>query len=423
MSIDRNTVEQIIAFLSSSDQTNDERMAEHARQYAQATEVVNTRLVQCQMFLNSGHRSQALRHAEMDPDINEQIKLLSLKGMVDVWQEAIGTYGWTRFHPIKSDIAESLNEAYSSEKEVEDLLSHYRELNLARAPLGERLPVLRQIASLDPTNPTWTADIEYLEKGLMKQLADRGHKALSAGDFGDVIELVEHHDAQDWQIPLDNSYKAFIQESVPKVYLEHSLPKLGRRMCELVKKKEFDEVGRLKADVEEKLATARTLLPEFQPDPETHQLIEAAFKAFDNWNLANRKRAFGHDLNILRSMLQGKHSEEQILEAKARAESHGFALPPTDIADVDACLHALKDNRILRTMAIVSLIVLVVALVIIAYMLFVRLTRQNSQEEENAASREHLVCQVEWQGHGTIRRQHDCIDEGSGAGPFYQPLV
>jgi len=393
MSINPFVLDEICAFLTSTDQTNDEQIGEHSKEYAKACESANERLERCELFLVSGHRTQAIRFAENEPSLKKVVERLRLKGMLDIWEEAIGTYGWTRFQPLKSDVLNLLEEAYDKENEIKDVLHEYRVSSLAKAPLSDRLLIVRQLSIMDSTNPIWPEDIDMLEKSLMGECENNGREALDSNNMDELFRLIQQHDEHNWVTEFPPSYVSFLRQVVPLVYQEFTIPKKVREFKKVLKNKDIDGLFRIRSEINELAAKAKTFDDDFSWKPEALDDFQRISDQLDKYENATKSQEFNHDLMILRSMLGGKHNKEQIEEAFATASRHGIPVPPLVQAEVEACISGMKDTKILTTIAITSLIFVVVVLAVLAVLMWEKLKGGGL----NATARKHLVREIRWQ--------------------------
>src|SRR5437870_5558580 len=128
----KRIIDDIRAFIYSSDQTRSEELDELARHYAQACRAANDRLNRCGDFLEKGLRTQAIGLAEAEPDLLDLLAVLNFPEL-DEWKDLAATYGLPTFQPLRLDVADGINQAYAQEKQVEKLLRRHRRLALAKA--------------------------------------------------------------------------------------------------------------------------------------------------------------------------------------------------------------------------------------------------------------------------------------------------
>lgn len=170
-------VEEIRSFLQAVDQTYSDQVRDLAARYAEACREVNQRLRRCEEFLQKGLRSEAIHLAQAEPILLDVVAILDFLEL-DTWREIVMAYSLPASPKLLLATAEALNEAYTIVQPLEHLLKKHRLLALSRAPLPERLGVLRQIVALDGGNPVWTDDIRAFEKVRVRQLEQEVEGAL-----------------------------------------------------------------------------------------------------------------------------------------------------------------------------------------------------------------------------------------------------
>lgn len=174
-------VDDVRSFLQAADQTNTERLRELASAYAAACQDANQRLRRCGEFLHRGLRGEAIQFAEVEPILLDLVAVLDFPERAQ-WDEVVNLYELPAPPPLRLDVAEALNRAFTEQAPLDHLLKQHRRLALARAPLPERLNILRRLAEVDPNNPVWRDDIAELEKARLRLLQQDVEKALRAKD-------------------------------------------------------------------------------------------------------------------------------------------------------------------------------------------------------------------------------------------------
>jgi hypothetical protein len=162
--------DEVRSFVRGGDQTFREPLRQLAADYAAACREVNDRLRRCEDFLRQGLRSEAVHFAQAEPPLLDCLAALDFPELPR-WTEASLAYGLPAPPPLLSDTAEALNAAYAAEQALAPLLRTHRRLALARAPLGERLGVLRQLEEADRGSPVWQDEVLSLEAARLRQLA------------------------------------------------------------------------------------------------------------------------------------------------------------------------------------------------------------------------------------------------------------
>src|SRR5580704_16323772 len=129
-----NAIAIIRSCVGSMDLTLTNELREAAEVYADACRQVNERLARCEQLLRQGLRAEAIRQAEIDPDLLEIVGELDFDGR-DQWEERLTLNDVQAPPAINLKALELLNRAYADEAPLAELLKHYRLQALGRAPL------------------------------------------------------------------------------------------------------------------------------------------------------------------------------------------------------------------------------------------------------------------------------------------------
>jgi len=178
-------VEELRAFLQSTDQTLTDPLKELAKEYAKSCQAVNERLRRCEDYLQKGLRSEAVHYAQAEPPLLEQVAVLDFPERAQ-YEELAALYGLPAPVKLQLETAEALNRAYAEEQPLDSLLRRHRLLALGRAPLVSRLGILRKILELDAANPVWEEDIAGFEKQRFREIQAAVDQGLARND-GSVL--------------------------------------------------------------------------------------------------------------------------------------------------------------------------------------------------------------------------------------------
>ena len=209
-------------------QTVTEEVSHMAADYAALCEQANERLRKCSGFLQQGLRSEAIHLAEEQPNLLELISQLDLPDP-QAWAEFCQNNGLPVPPPLQLERAAQLNEAYSQEQPLEHLFSRHRLLALSRAPVRERLDVMRKIATLDAGNSNWEKDIRIFEKARLKELPSAFYNAAKNHDTRAIAGLNDELNQQQWYEPAPADLASAVAEAHARVQrgaLEAELKKL-----------------------------------------------------------------------------------------------------------------------------------------------------------------------------------------------------
>src|SRR5262245_31832678 len=92
-----------------------EAVGEAFRDYEEAIRETNERLHACDELLRDGHRAQALKACEQEPDLLQVTSLLDFPER-PLWHGLLVEAGYSAPPPVLWDDASDLNEAYNLEK-------------------------------------------------------------------------------------------------------------------------------------------------------------------------------------------------------------------------------------------------------------------------------------------------------------------
>ncbi|HEX4054693.1 MAG TPA: hypothetical protein VHX86_10550 [Tepidisphaeraceae bacterium] len=284
-------VDRLVTILSSSKTVGAEEVEECANAYANLCYEANDRLRICDDSLRRGLRSDAIQVAETEPNLLDLVVALDFPELPQ-WREACTLTNFREAPPLLMEVAAALNEVYAAEQGVSNLLAHHRLMALARAPLTQRLRLMRRIADLDPTSSFWEDDIQVFERKRLEQITTQFHNAVRVSDSNTISQLRDEINAPGWrtQVPrnllksLDNAF-AHLAAASGLAEACRLLPKLNDAYSGMA----HQECKTLLAQILAIMAAARVTLPpdlQEQVDPirdwvlEQDQLLEhqAAFR-------------------------------------------------------------------------------------------------------------------------------------------------
>ncbi len=184
-------------YLAAEDQTRTEDLDRMAIAFAELAKLTNQRLRQCDVLLQKGLRGEALQLAEQEPKVLELAQLVSSFDRSH-WDELVSLYSLPRPEPLLSTAAENLGNAYWKQEPLTKLLSLHRLLAIGRAPLSDRLSVLRRLQAADTANPIWEQDVRDFEKA---RLAELDQDVKQARDIARLQELQSEIQNEEWSTP------------------------------------------------------------------------------------------------------------------------------------------------------------------------------------------------------------------------------
>ena len=146
---------------------------------------VGERLLKCQGLLRRGLRDEAIGYALEEPDLKVVASLLNLrrfgKDVYQDWMDASRAYGIVPLQPVPD--MRVLVDAEGEVAEIRPLLDRWRRLNIERAPLCDRISVLRELRGRDATNPVWFETLKQHEEFRLMQIK----AALRNGGVGEAM--------------------------------------------------------------------------------------------------------------------------------------------------------------------------------------------------------------------------------------------
>jgi hypothetical protein len=180
-------VEEIRKALASEGQMDVGVLRGLAEAYNAACTDVANRANTCQGFVSEGLRAEAEREAKKVPDLRaefETVCFIELPAWYTVCEKLeLST------PPLldTTEIGDIIKDVYSKSPTVDRLLGTHRKMARGRAPLVERLRVMRHLRTERPGDGFWEADIRTFEKARMDELVREIERAAELGDL-DALE-------------------------------------------------------------------------------------------------------------------------------------------------------------------------------------------------------------------------------------------
>lgn len=199
MSDPHRIVDEIRACLQASDQSYKERHRDLALEYAEACVEANRRLAQCAQLIKQGLRPEAIHLAEAAPNLLEALAELDFAERAG-WLDLVALYSLPSPPDLDLATAEHLNVAYAEYDPLRNLLKKHRRMALGRAPLRDRLGVLRDLARLDATNPIWGEDVQAYERARFKQVQAEAVDAVRRSDTKAIDALEQELTGEPWSL-------------------------------------------------------------------------------------------------------------------------------------------------------------------------------------------------------------------------------
>ena len=308
-----------------------------------------------------------------DPPLQKIVRQLSLDGLADHWDSITSQYQLPPFQRLRADVLYDIEAAFVQDNAVEHLLAKFREMNLAQVSLRNRLKVLRELAIRDPTNPYWLEDIHTFERALMMELTQRAKRAIEQNDIDELESVIEQHDQIEWISELTSSYRILLKQIVPIIYSRRRIPKLTVKLETAIENESLGHVRTLLSRLKEHIHRAMLYDASFELSPDVESLKQRAEQLLAEAQNREKREQFERDVKLLQVKLDGRFSDEQIHQARQRAESHGLPLPGKVRAQFDAYFSNRRDTEILKKIAFHSVVALAIVLFALGILLTVRL--------------------------------------------------
>ncbi len=140
-----------------------------AQEFTQLCIGAQKRLDQCVGLLARGLRTEAIYAAEAAPNLIDLIGKLDFPDAV-AWREYVARIPLPVPPPFDVNALQTLDAEWGRHADVEPLVARYRTLCVRRAPVADRITVLRQVRSADGGNPNWGKDLAALETVRFKEI-------------------------------------------------------------------------------------------------------------------------------------------------------------------------------------------------------------------------------------------------------------
>lgn len=201
-----------------------------AEDYAKACRDMIGRLKTCISYLRSGNMSEAVRLADVEPNLFDIYNLLDFPEREE-WTGVLESFGYKLPPPFPKELAQQLNDAYCRSASLEPLQKRYRVMAVERAPLAERLKVLRSIAAADPINPSWHKDLAAFEEERLKELGHDVDRAVAENNYVEMRNL-QKEISQNWTVPVP----AHIRDKLNATLRGIRFQSLNRQLEQLVER-------------------------------------------------------------------------------------------------------------------------------------------------------------------------------------------
>jgi hypothetical protein len=199
------------------------------REYHDVVVYMNERLFEAHGRLVQGHRDDALRSIEAEPNVLDCLRELdAVDAKLDAWADTFDILEIPRPLRLLIELAEDLGREYDVQHQLATEMRTHRLLALAGGSLESRVSTLRRLIRLDPDNKFWVQDLTEYEKhcqsGMKRELAtlDRGlANGVTPAVAARVDQLCTRLSDAEWQEPVDAAIVRQAQAVRTKVRCQH----------------------------------------------------------------------------------------------------------------------------------------------------------------------------------------------------------
>ena len=228
-------------YVESKEKTPSASVREAAEDYVKACEGINNELIRLEELLNKNLRSEAIQYANIEPRIEDQVASLDFSGRGDF--EMIAPFQDLPTAPLlKIDVIGNLQSAYAEYQVLAHQYRNLRKLVLQRAPIADRLLVMREIAMVDRINAVLIEDVGVIEKQIQVELLKRIRKAEKNDDINGMFAANEEFKSQNWINPPDPKIIEEIDKIIKKfrsAYISRQLNALSNQGMSYVRASDF----------------------------------------------------------------------------------------------------------------------------------------------------------------------------------------
>lgn len=391
-----------------------------AEQYARVCDRANERLRQCEQYLGSGMRTEAIHLAETPPPILEVAAILDFHG-VEAWRKICQSNERTPVPSlIAAEVVSWLNQAYVQENPLTEVLSEYKRVTLRGGTLPQRIRLLRRLVRLDADSAShWQEDLRGFEQARFGQLAEEVDRAIRADDLQALESLHREVNSPNWHTKPDRRLVTEVERQLQRARVQVAQAN-GKEIAQEV----WEAYGALDyALTESALQQWQALIEEgfFLPPPD----LAASMEEVQEWfGIEQKKRTeeqeFKGALTALAAALDKGLSRAELQRHLYAVTKHGREIPRallrrTQLAIEDAQMAEKRTRNLI--IAAGSALVLVVAVVTL---LLVRSGILQRRRNEWGLRIEQAVEQLDYQGAEKLLSDLDKQSPGIAREPTFK---
>lgn len=357
-----------------------DELRQAAAEYAQLCTQANERLRRCTTLLQQGLRSEALQLSNEEPNLLDLVAALDLPD-ASVWADICQQFDLPLPPPLQLDRAALINDAVNGAPSLEELLTRHRHLALERAPIRERLAVMRQVAQIDGTSSFWDKDIRAAERARIKEMRLECQAAVRDNDAAGISELAGEVEKGDWREPIPPDLQKAVGDAfgmMMKSEVEGKLHGILQRLHSAFAAKNYDECRDL-------VQQSKQILEATGVDHVSTPIVNQ-FQPVTQWlqkegELRARNQAFISACGNFQAMLDGGAPTDQLSQAYATLGQYGNDVPENLTARYSQLVSG-RSRSIGRKRLIRFGLGLLAAAVVFAIVYFILLYSDASKEAE-----------------------------------------
>lgn len=197
----RDSIEAVLALPAPGAQ----QVVPLAQAYGRAVVELRVRLRRCAEHLDRGMILEAVHLSQVSPTLSSLVRALELPNLA-AWNQLCVQHGQPPVPPIDSTILQRLSSATALVAQLDPLLTRHHLAALSRAPLKDRIAVLRHLRSQNPDNPSWVEQLRALEPQRIEELRSLVAQLPQMDSYAQVRSLLDELRSSHWITAIDDAW-------------------------------------------------------------------------------------------------------------------------------------------------------------------------------------------------------------------------
>jgi len=175
---------------------------ETANSYSEAIKQALVKARQCLELFKKSSRTKSLELAQQDPDLQQEYNILNFDEL-KLWLEICNGLGLSCTKDASKelkDIATVITTVYRPSDKIASLLKLLKLFSLAKAPLSNRVKILRALYRENPTSKEWENDLQMFEKAHLENLITLASSAKKHSDLLTLEKILAEMKSKEWSI-------------------------------------------------------------------------------------------------------------------------------------------------------------------------------------------------------------------------------